>query len=158
MQSHFSILLFLTRIRPCNLNVNERSLSSSRDQGYRSFISLWPVKNVVDLAVGSSGQEICCDSSVSSLSPTLCSWLALSLSIENSTGQILTNDPYMSAEGLWVLRWDAKVPGDNNLRFVAFSCFFQCPGSQRIFVSFGTIRFVPFCFHITGNKNEKAPD
>jgi hypothetical protein len=64
----------------------------------------------------------------------------------------------MSAEGLWVFRLDAKVPGDNNLRFVALTCFFLCPVSQRIFVSFGTIRFAPFCFHITGKKNEKAPD
>lgn len=94
------ILFFLTRIRPCSLKLHERSFSSSRGQGYRLFISLWPLKNVADLAVGSTGQEICCDSSISSLSTTLCSWLALSLPIENFTGQILTNDPYMSAEGL----------------------------------------------------------
>jgi len=58
----------------------------------------------------------------------------------------------------WVPPWDANVPGDNNPRFVALIYFFQCPGFQCVFVSFGTIRFAPFCFHIRGNKNEKAPD
>jgi len=109
MQSHFSILFFLIRVRPCELKLHERSFSSSHGQGYRSIISLWQVKKVADLAVGSTGQEICFDSSISSLSPTLCSWLALSLPIENFTGQLLTNDPYMSAEGLRALLLGAPL-------------------------------------------------
>jgi hypothetical protein len=53
-QSHFSILFSLTRIIPYNLKIHEGSFSRSRGQGYRSCISLWPVKNVADLAVEST--------------------------------------------------------------------------------------------------------